>query len=81
MAKSTKSTKSGSSYKFYNMGSKGLKYDVMCGRGVAIPAGTKNVKIAFGQSHLRRWDEAKQKFVPMNVYMAKLNGAIKLVHA
>lgn len=36
-----KSTKSGSSYKFYNMGSKGLKYDVMCGKGVAIPAGTK----------------------------------------
>ena len=66
MAKSN--TKSGSSsYKFYNMGSNGLKHDVMCGTGVAIPAGTKN--------------EEKQKYVPMNVYMAKINGAVKLIHA
>lgn len=80
MAKSN--TKSGSSsYKFYNMGSTGLKHDVMCGTGVAIPAGTKNVKIAFRQSHLRRWDEEKQKYVPMNVYMAKINGVVKLIHA
>lgn len=80
MAKSR--IKSGSSsYKFYNMGSKGLKHDVMCGKGVAIPAGTKNVRIAFRQSHLQRWDEEKQQFVPMNVYLAKVNGRMKLVHS
>ena len=81
MAKSSYNKSGSSSYKFYNMGSKGLKHDVMCGTGVAIPAGTKNVKIAFRQSHLRRWDEEKQKYVPMNVYMVKLNGAVKLIHA
>lgn len=61
--------KSGSkSYRFYNMGERGLEYPVMCGKGVAIPAGTKHVRIAFGQSHLQRWDEDKQKFVSLNVY-------------
>lgn len=58
----------GRSYHFINMHSRPLAYPVMCGRGVAIPAGTTGVRIAFGQSHLRRWDEARQKFVPMNVY-------------
>lgn len=61
----------GRSYRFYNMHSRPLAYPVMCGRGVAIPAGTTGVRIAFGQSHLRRWDEARQKFVPMNVYLWK----------
>ena len=81
MAKSN--TKSGSSsYKFYNMGSNGLKHDVMCGTGVAIPAGTKNVKIAFRQSHLRRWDEEKQRYVPMNVYCWNKPGrGMTLVHS
>lgn len=83
MAKSSYNKKSGSSksYKFYNMGKRGLEYPVMCGKGVAIPAGTTGVRIAFGQSHLQRWDEDKQKFVPMNVYLAKVNGRMKLVHA
>lgn len=72
MAKSSYSKKSGSSsYRFYNMGKRGLEYPVMCGKGVAIPAGTTGVRIAFGQSHLQRWDENKQKFVPMNVYCWK----------
>lgn len=80
MAKS--SIKSGSSsYKFYNMGKRGLEYPVMCGKSVAIPAGTKNVRVAFRQSHLQRWDEEKQQFVPMNVYLAKINGRMKLVHS
>lgn len=59
----------GSSYHFYNMGRRPLAYPVMCGRGVAIPAGTTGVRIAFGQSHLSRWDDEKQKHVPMNVYL------------
>ena len=64
--------KSGSkSYKFYNMGARGLEYPVMCGKHVAIPSGTKHVRIAFGQSHLQRSDEGKQKYVPMNVYCFK----------
>lgn len=72
----------GRSYHFYNMGDKPLAYDVMCGTGVAIPAGTKNVKIAFGQSHLRRWDEKSQKYVPMNVYLwFKPGVGMKLIHA
>lgn len=77
-----KTARSGSGYHFYNMGSRPLVYDVKCGTRIAIPAGTKNVKIAFGQSHLRRWDEDKQKFVPMNVYLWKKPGVgMKLVHA
>ena len=59
---------SSKSYHFYNMGAKPLAYPVMCGKGVAIPAGTTRVKIAFGQSHLKRWNENTQKWVPMNVY-------------
>ena len=75
--------KSGSkSYRFYNMGNTPLAYPVMCGRGVAIPAGTKHVRIAFGQSSLRRWDEDKQKFVPMNVYLWNKSGrGMTVVHA
>ena len=65
----TKSTNQ--SYHFINMRSRPLAYPVMCGKGVAIPAGTVGVRIAFGQSHLRRWDEEKQQFVPMNVYCYK----------
>lgn len=78
----SKSSKSSSSYRFYNMGSKPLAYPVMCGRGVAIPAGTTGVKIAFGQSSLRRWDEDKQKYVPMNVYLWNKPGrGMTIVHA
>lgn len=75
--------KSGSkSYRFYNMGERSLEYPVMCGKGVAIPAGTKHVKIAFGQSHLQRWDEDKQKYVLMNVYLWNKPGrGMTLVHA
>lgn len=55
--------------KFYNMGKKALKHDVKCGTKVVIPAGTKNVKIAFRQSHLTRIDDETGKVVNMNVYM------------
>lgn len=74
-------SKSSKSYRFYNMGNKPLAYPVMCGKSVAIPAGTKNVRIAFCQSHLRRWDEDKQKFVPMNVYLWHSPKGMKLIHA
>jgi len=56
--------------KFYNMGNKPLTYDVCCKTKVVIPAGTTNVKIAFRQSHLTRWDEDLKKMVPMNVYIS-----------
>lgn len=84
MAKSSysKSSSSKKSYKFYNMGKRGLEYPVMCGKGVAIPAGTTGVRIAFGQSHLQRWDEDKQKYVPMNVYLWNKPGrGMTMVHA
>lgn len=78
MAKSTSSKNSSSknsssktgsrSYRFYNMGERGLQYPVNCGTTVVIPAGATGVRIAFGQSHLRRWDEDKQRYMPMNVY-------------
>ena len=71
MTKSNRSKSGSTSYKFYNMGERGLEYPVMCGKNVAIPAGTTGVRIAFGQSHLRRWNEKKQQFVPMNVYCFK----------
>lgn len=56
---------------FYNMGSRPLKFDVKCGSKVVIPAGTKNVKIAFRQSHLMRFDEKLGRFVNLNVYIYK----------
>lgn len=81
MTKSNRSKSSSKSYKFYNMGERGLKYPVMCGKNVAIPAGTKHVKIAFGQSHLQRWNEDKQKYVPMHVYLWNKPGhGMTIVH-
>ena len=59
--------------KFINMKNRPLAFDVYCGSKIVIPAGALNVKIAFRQSHLQRWDEAKQMFVPMNVYIYKGN--------
>lgn len=56
---------------FYNMGSRPLEFDVKCGSKVVIPAGTKNVKIAFRQSHLERFDEELGRFVNLNVYICK----------
>ena len=47
------------------------QFDVKCGSKVVIPAGTTGVKIAFGQSHLKRYDENLEKYVPMNVYIYK----------
>lgn len=85
MAKSSCSKSSSSkkkSYKFYNMDKRALGYPVMCGKGVAIPAGATGVRIAFGQSHLQRWDEGKQKYVPMNVYLWNKPGrGMIMVHA
>ena len=65
------------SYKFVNMGTRPLAYDVRCNTKIVIPAGTRGVRIAFRQSHLFRWDEAEKVFVPMNVYLYKG----KLYHA
>lgn len=56
---------------FYNMGPRPLEFDVKCGSKVVIPAGTKNVKIAFRQSHLMRFDEKLGRFVNLNVYIYK----------
>ena len=47
------------------------QFDVKCGSKVVIPAGTTGVKIAFGQSRLKRYDENSEKYVPMNVYIYK----------
>ena len=63
--------------KFYNMGKKPLKHAVYNGKSIAIPEGATGVKIAFRQSHLRRFDEDCCKWVPMNVYLYKG----KVVHA
>lgn len=57
--------------KFYNMGIKPLVYDVKCNSKIVIPAGATGVKIAFRQSHLKRWDDVLNKFVKMNVYIYK----------
>ena len=59
--------------KFYNMGSKPLEYPVYCNTKVVIPAGATNVKIAFRQSHLTRWDDVLKQRVKMNVYIWKGN--------
>ena len=48
-----------------------LKFDVKCGSKVVIPAGTSNVKIAFRQSHLKRYDDVHNRWVNMNVYIWK----------
>lgn len=64
------------SYHFIKM-TRGLKYDVKCGSKVVIPAGTEGVKIAFGQSHLQYFNESKQCWMNMNVYLYKG----KLYHA
>ena len=50
---------------------KPLQFDVKCGSRVVIPAGTLNVRVAFRQSHLLRYDEKLKKWVPMNVYIWK----------
>jgi len=57
------------SYNFINL--KPLKYAVKCNTKVVIPEGAVGVKCAFRQSHLKRWDDATQKLVPMNVYLYK----------
>lgn len=54
--------------KFVKM-NKPLEYPVYNGKTVVIPAGAKNVKIAFRQSHLTRFDENTNKTVPLNVYI------------
>lgn len=77
-----KKSSSGSSYKFYNMGSRGLEHDVKCGSKVVIPAGMKNVRIAFRQSHLTRFDEDLQKWVNLNVYLVHQPGVgMRMYHA
>lgn len=63
--------------KFYNMKNKPLKYNVYNGKSIAIPEGSTGVKIAFKQSHLRRFDENLNKWIPMNVYIYKG----KIIHA
>lgn len=63
--------------KFYNMGKKPLNYPVYNGKSIAIPEGATHVKIAFRQSHLRRFDETQNKWIPMNVYLYKG----KVIHA
>lgn len=55
--------------KFYDMGDKPLAFDVKCKNAVVIPAGTRNVQIAFRRSHLQRWDEETQKMVNLNIYL------------
>ena len=58
-------------------GKKQKKHEVYNGKSIAIPEGATGVKIAFRQSHLRRFDEDCGKWVPMNVYLYKG----KVVHA
>ena len=50
---------------------KPLEYAVKCGSKVVIPAGAEGVKVAFRCSHLKRWDDYYQRFIPMNVYIWK----------
>ena len=57
--------------KFFNMGSKAMSYPVRNGSKVVIPEGATGVKIAFRQSHLKRFDEVLQRWVSMNVYIYK----------
>lgn len=57
--------------KFYDMADKPLKHGVYCNSKCVIPKGAIGVKIGFRQSHLKRFDQDKQKFVPMNVYIWK----------
>lgn len=56
-------------YRWTEMGSKPLKFDVKCNSKVVIPAGTVGVKIAFQQSHMTYVDSFGRK-TRMNVYMA-----------
>ena len=58
-------------YHWYNMGNRGLAFEIKCGSTVVIPKGAKWVKIAFKQSHLVRYDERMERWVPMNVYLYK----------
>ena len=57
--------------KFFNMRNRPLEFDVKCNNKVVIPAGTRNVKIAFRQSHLTRRDPENGSLIKMNVYMHK----------
>ena len=50
---------------------KPLQFAVKCNSKVVIPDGALNVKVAFRQSHLRRYDEEKKQWVPMNIYIWK----------
>lgn len=74
-------------YKWFDMGMRPLAYPVRVGNTIAIEAGRTHVGIAFGQSHLTRWDEAKQRYVKMNVYRVSERDPktgkfqIKLYHA
>ena len=58
-------------YKWFKMWNRPLTFPVKCGDTVVIPEGAKRVDIAFGQSHLKRYDEEKNKWVKMNVYRWK----------
>lgn len=73
----TKRYSSGSSYHFYNMGNRPLAYPVRSGNKTVIEAGSKYVKIAFGQSSLMYKDPITGKSKHMNVYLHKG----KLYHA
>ena len=58
-------------YHWFNMRNRGLAFEVKCGNTIVIPKGTKWVKIAFNQSHLLRYDDKRERWVPMNVYLTK----------
>jgi hypothetical protein len=59
------------------MGNRPLTYHVKSGKKIVIEAGTKFVKIAFGQSSLMYKDPITGKSKYMNVYLYKG----KLYHA
>lgn len=63
--------------KFVKMRNRPLVHDVKCGHTIVIPKGTRNVDIAFRQSHLTRIDEETRCLVKLNVYRYKG----KLYHA
>ena len=65
------SIKKGKRMKFFNMCNRPLEFDVMCGSKIVIPKGTKNVKIAFRQSHLTYRDPESNRLIKMNVYLYK----------
>ena len=54
--------------KFVNMGNRPLNHDVRSRKTIVIPKGTRNVEIAFRQSHLTRFDKESGRIVKLNVY-------------